>query len=92
MELLELFIIGLFFVVLFMAFRNEFVNQNEDYFTSNLTTNNFYPLNPSDYRGYWGFRPYKGLWRHINPWWYYPYPYPLPIGFNDCNLKSSNLQ
>lgn len=48
----------------------------------------WYPLDPSEYNGYWGFRPYKGLWKHINPWWYYPYPYPTPINYlqDSCTL------
>lgn len=52
-------------------------NLEQDKRTCRLKQGLWYPLDPTAYYGYWGFRPYKGLWGHINPWWYYPYPTPM---------------
>jgi hypothetical protein len=100
MDIIEFFIYGIFFIILFIVFRNEFMNIDEEftsYFYKNNNNNNnsnttcdsckqglWYPFNPEEYYGYWGFKPYKGLWGHINPWWYYPYPYPTPIDYHSC--------
>ncbi len=103
MNLLEFLLIGIFFVILFIVFDNEFtnpfINLREPYLsvhqstidncklTPKLKSGSWYPFNPSNYYGYWGFQPYKGLWGHINPWWYYPYPYPTPIDYYSCDNK-----
>jgi hypothetical protein len=102
MDIIEFFIYGIFFVILFMVFRNEFMNLGEEFtshFLNNINNTNttcdsckqglWYPFNPKEYHGYWGFIPYKGLWGHINPWWYYPYPYPTPIDYNSYPPKSN---
>lgn len=68
-------------------FKNEFINLYEEFtshFLNNINNTTcdsckqdlWYPFNPKEYHGYWGFIPYKGLWGKINPWWYYPYSYP----------------
>lgn len=105
MDLLEIIIVGIFFVVLFFAFKDDFtsaIKNNEYFFSIDTEINNklkhglYYPFNPSDYNNnYWGFRPYKGLWGNINPWWYYPYPYPLPIDYYQglCqDMQLSNMK
>lgn len=93
---------GLFFIVLYWAFADEFVSSSNSYnqlerFNSNLEQYKktwelkqglVYPLDPAAYYGYWGFRPYKGLWGKINPWWYYPYPYPTPINYQTDSCVS----
>lgn len=101
MDIIEFFIYGIFFAILFIVFRNEFMNLGEEftshfsnYMGTNTTCNSckqglWYPFNPKEYYGYWGFKPYKGLWDHINPWWYYPYPYPTPIDYYSCSSKSN---
>lgn len=113
MDLLEIFMYGLFFVVLYWAFANEFTSSSDsskqleqtERFVSNLEQEQqeqqeqdngtckfkqglWYPLDPAAYYGYWGFRPYKGLWGKINPWWYYPYPYPTPINYQTDSCVS----
>lgn len=89
MDLLEFFMICLFFIVLYWTFVDEFIISNNSCELFNSNNKNsckfkkgvWYPFDPSAYYGYWGFQPYKGLWGHINPWWYYPYPYPTPINY-----------
>lgn len=99
MDLLEIFMYGLFFIVLFWAFADEFVNpftslnlyNKFEQFNPNLEHEQhelWYPLDPEAYYGYWGFRPYQGLWGKINPWWYYPYPYPTPVGYQTDSCVS----
>jgi hypothetical protein len=108
MDLFEIFMYGLFFIVLYWAFADEFVSssnqleltegfdsnleqeqqQKQDRRTCGLKQGLVYPLDPAAYYGYWGFRPYKGLWKHINPWWYYPYPYPTPINYQTDSCVS----
>lgn len=90
MDIIEFFIYGIFFVILFLVFRNEFTS----HFYKNNTCDSCkqdlcYPINPKEYKGYWGFRPYKGLLGHINPLWYYPYPYPTPTDYDSCSSKSN---
>ena len=96
---------GLFFIVLYWAFIDEFISSSNssnqlEQFNSNLEQEEqnkstcklkqelLYPIEPEAYYGYWGFRPYKGLWVYINPWWYYPYPYPTPINYQTDSCVS----
>jgi len=100
MDFLEFFLILIFIALLFVIFKNDLVNSDEQFnlFNNELTLNTglkqglWYPFGPSNYYNYWGFQPYKGLWGHINPWWYYPYPYPTPIDYNSCPSKQSQLK
>ena len=102
MNIIDFFVYGIFFVILFIVFRNEFMNLSErftSHFLNDINKSNtncdsckqglWYPFNPKEYAGYWGFIPYKGLYGHINPWFYYPYPYPTPIDYQSQQSKSN---
>ena len=82
MDYLQLFILGLFFVILIIAFICEFTGvissscpyekfslENNGVFTSNTyyKQNKYYPYGPQNYDGYWGFIPYKGLYPFYSP-------------------------
>lgn len=96
-ELFKILIYGLFFVILFWAFfdTTEQMKKTENFIAKQEQSNyeyipnSFYPIDSSAYYGYWGFVPYKGLSKNINPWWFYPYPYPTPINYlcDSCSNK-----
>jgi hypothetical protein len=93
MDFFEFFILGIFLVLLAMAFKNEFYSNcsNEKFISRGQDNSNSksYPYEPSNYFNNWGWYPYRGLWPYYNPWWFYPKPYPLPIDYNKCTTTKS---
>jgi len=74
MDVIEFFIYVIFFVILFIVFKNEFMNLCEEFtshFLNNINNTNttcdtckqclWYLFNPKEYLGNWGFKAYKRL-------------------------------
>lgn len=84
MNLLEIFILIIFLIIMIIGYINEFysISSDEKFTNQNRPSNinyKVYPYGPQNYFGMWGWYPYRGLWPYYNPWWYYPFPYPKPL-------------